>query len=477
MNRSAVAIAVVIVSGLAGVGAGAYSGRDRTGERLPDWVRIAGKAYADRTADEIRPDVAARADALLVRKVILIVAPPDSKRRMWTVSRKALGERADVEGTIRAAFSAARSESLWGRLTRRVIHRDPIDIPMQRTVDGEAVRKYLVRNVQGVVTKPARSARMTLRAGKPQIIPEEPGSTLDLESSVSAIVELLRAGDGERVNLPLKPLEPDVTADDAQGIEAEIARFETHYRERGNRRLNLELACSRINGSIIKPGGVFSYNDTVGPRVAEAGFKMAPVIVQGRMEPGMGGGICQVSSTLYNAALLAGLGVVRRQHHAFPVHYLPAGRDATVVYGAIDLKLKNTSDRAVGIVADGSNGKVVIRVFGTPSPGRTISIERSGISSWAAPVKTIQDPTLPAGKTIVRDKGHAGHRVSVWRVVRENGRLVRRELISRDVYAAFPRIVVQGTGPAAPAPPAQRPSPAPGTSAVVRPLPPAGLTP
>ena len=449
MNRRAVTVAVITISALLGLMNAAYARRDRSDERLPDWVRIAGQTYGGQSADEVRTNLRERMSALLSRQVVLVAAPPEGRRRMWTVTRRALGETIDVDGMAAAAFAAARGESLWGRITRHIVQRDPVEIPIRRSVDAGILRQYLARNVRDTMTVESRSARLTLRAGKPVILPEKAGLMLEMEASVAAVTEFLLADAAERVDLILKTVVPEVSAADARGIVSEIAHFETSYREKGNRRMNLELACAKINGTIIKPGGVFSYNAVVGPRVAEAGFRMAPVIVRGRMEPGMGGGICQVSSTLYNAALLADLGVVRRQHHAFPVHYLPAGRDATVVYGAIDLKLKNTSDTAVGIIADGSNGKVKVRFFGTPKPGRTISIERTAVSSWAAPVQTVSDPTLPAGKTVVRDSGRAGHRVTVWRVVRENGRVVRREMISRDVYRAFPRVIARGTGPSA----------------------------
>jgi len=183
----------------------------------------------------------------------------------------------------------------------------------------------------------------------------------------------------------------------------------------------------------------------VGPRDAENGFRMAPVIVRGRLVPGMGGGICQVSTTLYNAVLLADLKVVRREHHAFPVHYVPAGRDATVAYGSIDFQFENNSDGPIALAADGRGGQVVIRVLGRPVPGRTVSLERTGVSSWAAPLQTVRDASLPSGTKRTVDKGHAGHRVTVWRVVKEGGRVVRREVVSRDHYRAFPRVMAVGT--------------------------------
>ncbi len=466
MNRRLVAAIVVCVWAVAGAISAAGARLDRGGDTLPDWVAIHGRTYAGKSADELAESLETVAAGRLAERVILIVTLPEGRRRMWQPTLKMLGERVDISATVKAAFDAARSEGVWGRLTRRFVHRDPVAVGLVVRLDDAALTRYLKYIVSPTITRPGKPARMVLVSGKPSIIQDRPGLALDIDASAAAVRELLAGRKGDRVDLVTRVAPASVTVAEASGIIAEIARFETHYRERGNRRENLELACAKINGTIIKPGGVFSYNETVGPRVAEAGFKMAPVIVRGRMEPGIGGGICQVSSTLYNAALLAGLGVVTRSHHAFPVHYLPAGRDATVAYGAIDLKLRNTTDTAVGVVADGSNGRVVVRLFGTPVPGRTISIERTGIGSWPAPVKTVSDPSLPIGKTVTLDRGHSGHRVTVWRVIKQDGRVVQRELLSRDVYRAFPKVVARGTAlPAAPSgsPPVAGPTTSPGT--------------
>lgn len=439
------AVTAVCLGAIAGGISVASARLERGGERLPDWIRIEGRAYTGKSADEVSAALAPVATGRLAERIILIVTLPEGRRRMWQPTRKMLGGRADIRGTVNAAFAAARDEGIWGSLTRRFVEREPIAVPLAVSYDAGTLERYLTRIVSPTIARPGKPARMVLVAGKPQITPDRPGLTLDADASASAVRDFLMAGSGDRVALITKTVPASVTVGDATGIVSEIARFETHYSERGNRRKNLELACAKINGTIIKPGGVFSYNETVGPRVAEAGFKPAPVIVRGRMEPGIGGGICQVSSTLYNAAMLAGLAVVSRTHHAFPVHYVPPGRDATVAYGSIDLKLRNQSSTAIGVAADGSNGRVVVRLFGTPVPNRTIAIERTGIGSWAAPVKTVYDPSLPAGKTVTLDRGHAGHRVTVWRVIKQDGRMVDRHILSRDVYRAFPRVVARGT--------------------------------
>ena len=159
--------------------------------------------------------------------------------------------------------------------------------------------------------------------------------------------------------------QPAVSEEALKEIDGELGHYTTHFGGTGaNRGSNIAIAAGRIDGTLLAPNEVFSYNKIVGPRIASAGFKDAPVILKGELVPGIGGGICQVSSTLYNAALLSNLKIVRRSHHAFPVHYLPAGRDATVVDGSIDFQFQNNTDSPIYIRASATRGTLSFRILG-----------------------------------------------------------------------------------------------------------------
>jgi vancomycin resistance protein YoaR len=253
------------------------------------------------------------------------------------------------------------------------------------------------------------------------------------------------------LTLKAQPSRPTVTAADLRRVDGLLGSFTTRFGGTGrNRGSNISLAASRIDGTVLAPGEIFSYNRTVGPRVESAGFRDAPVIIKGELVPGVGGGICQVSSTLYNAALLADLKIVHRAHHAFPVHYLPAGRDATVVDGAIDLRFQNDSDAPVCISAAARRGRLTFRIFGKTVPGRSVRIALANHSVQPPGTETVLDRTVKPGGRVIKDKGHAGHRVTVYRIVEINGLEASREVISRDRYRPFPRIVLVGPKPAKP---------------------------
>lgn len=264
------------------------------------------------------------------------------------------------------------------------------------------------------------------------------------------------------LTLPLTPLKPTVAAANLASVDGELSSFSTRFGGSGRSRgSNIVLAAERINGTCLAPGEVFSYNDIVGPRDESAGFRTAPVIVHGELVPGMGGGVCQVSSTLYNAVLLADLKVMRRSHHAFPVHYLPAGRDATVAYGAIDFRFQNSTPAPIIVAASAARGRLTFRIFGEKTPGREVAIALLNQGRQPAGVEIVRDPQVAAGRRIVKDKGHIGRRVTVYRIVRQNGAVVAKEIISRDHYRPFPRVVIVGTRGAVRSKPANKAASAP----------------
>jgi len=420
--------------------------RQRAEPTLPDWLTIAGQRVAGLNRGGALRALEGWADTQRKRRFTLIVALPQAPRRMWTVRRSALGAEPDLNAMVSRAFQVVDSESVMDRLSRWLGRGEAANIEPIWRINKETASILIRSQIAKLVDRPPVDARLTMNNGVLAVAPDQPGLRLDMGGAIEIVTDALTKHDTDEAELPVVSVPARITAEEAATIRHQLASFSTHYSEKGNRKRNLEVACQRINGTIVEPGGVFSYNAVVGPREAEFGFRLAPVIVRGRMEPGMGGGVCQVSSTLYNAALLAGLEVVARTHHAFPVHYVPPGRDATVVYDAIDLKLRNASRGHVGFLADAQGQQVRIRVFGAEPLPYAISIERSNISSWGPRTTTVADRDLPAGKRVVRDNGRSGHRVTVWRIYRQDGKIIRRELVSRDTYRAFPRVVAVGVG-------------------------------
>ncbi len=229
-----------------------------------------------------------------------------------------------------------------------------------------------------------------------------------------------------------------------------LSAYTTHYNTGDvSRSKNVALATSLIDGTILLPGDEFSYNGTVGERTAEAGFSIAHVYVNGETVDGMGGGICQVSSTLYNSVLYADLKVTERLNHQLTVGYVPLGQDATVDYGNIDFKFVNDTDYPIKIDAKTTGGgALTIKLLGyRDDPTFDVKIQNTTISVIPSPEEEIEDPTLPEGERKYEKKGGSGAVVETYKTVTRNGETTRT-FVSKSVYGAGKSVVRVGTGPA-----------------------------
>ncbi len=176
---------------------------------------------------------------------------------------------------------------------------------------------------------------------------------------------------------------------------------------------------------------------------------MAGVYKKGKHDVDVGGGICQVSTTLYNAALFANLKILQRHNHSMPVPYVPPGQDATVDYGALDLAIENNTASSIAICSEYHPGRLTFRILGKRDPGMKVKIESTGKQRWDPGTQLISDPTLPAGQKKVIDKGAAGESVKTYRVVYREGKEVRRESLGTSYYKGGQKIVAVGGSPVA----------------------------
>lgn len=242
--------------------------------------------------------------------------------------------------------------------------------------------------------------------------PSENGT--DFAISLDDAKNLLKEEKDEYV-IPLKVLYPSVTTN-MIGTEAFpdlLSEFSTKYAASNkNRTTNLILASKKINGTVLMPGETFSYNKVVGARTIQAGYKEAPIYVSGRVEDGIGGGICQITTTLYNAVLYANLDIVERSNHQFVPSYAGPSRDATVVYGAIDFKFKNNRDYPIKITCSVSGGIATFKIWGLKSDNDY----------------EVQITSRTTGKTSTAIYSEA------YKTLKKNGAVVSTTLLSKDTY-------------------------------------------
>ena len=277
-----------------------------------------------------------------------------------------------------------------------------------------------------------------------QVYPEEKGIDFDVENAREILKE-----DKEEYIIPLIITEPEVTLDDlgTKAFPDQLATFTTRYDVSDvDRTTNLVLAIKKINGTVLRSGEEFSYNKVVGARTVAAGYKNAKIYSAGQVVDGLGGGICQVSSTLYNAALLANLEITERRNHQFVTSYVEAGRDATVVYGSTDFKFKNTRKYPIRIVATAKNGILTMTIYGIKEENEyTFKFTPKVLATTPYQTQYIDDDTLPEGTEKVKQKGAVGKKVQTTITKLLNGKVVSSEVLSVDTYTPMTRIILRGT--------------------------------
>ena len=279
------------------------------------------------------------------------------------------------------------------------------------------------------------------------VYPEVKGISFDLEKAKEMLKE-----DKDEYVIKLTITNPKVTLDKI-GPEAfpdKLATFSTRYDVSDkDRTTNLELACNKINGTVVLSGDTFSYNKVVGARTAGAGYKNAKIYEAGKVVDGIGGGICQISSTLYNAVLNANLEIVERKNHQFVTSYVEPGMDATVVYGLTDFKFKNTRQYPVRVVATAKNGIATVTIYGIKEDKEyTFKFDVKRVATIPSTTEYIDDSTLPAGTEKVEQKGTNGLKTETYMTKLLNGKAISTTLVSKDTYNAMTRIIRRGTGPA-----------------------------
>ena len=276
-----------------------------------------------------------------------------------------------------------------------------------------------------------------------KIYPDVDG--IDLLVSVEEAQKLVEQEEKEEYNFELKITEADITIDEI-GTEAFpylISQFTTKYdASNRNRSTNLQIAAEKINGKVLMPGEEFSFNKIVGKRTVEAGYKDAAIYADGGVVDGLAGGICQISSTLYNSVLLANLQITERRNHSFTTSYSPAGRDATVVWGTTDFRFINSRSYPIKIESSVKNGIAEFKIHGMQEETE-YEVRILPVRTQSIPYITTyeEDPSIAPEQQVIKQAGHSGCKVTTYKELRLNGEVVLKEPISNDTYQPMRTII------------------------------------
>ena len=400
--------------------------------------------------DEARTAVAQYRDEYLQRTVEV-----DVNGKTVSATLEQLGYNCEVGDVIAKAMQVGKDGNPFTNYAKiREIATTPLVYKLKYDAKEKKIRTFVNKKCKKKCAK-AKNAKVKRENGTFVYTDAKEGSTIDVDST--AAVEQAKSGDAIRVKADVTIQEPTVTKDLASRCKDKIGSFQTNFNA-GNvsRSKNLSNAARLINDHVIYPGETFSVHDTISPLTEENGYYAAPSYSNGEVVDSIGGGVCQVSTTLYNAVLKAELEVVERSPHSMVVSYVKPSMDAAIAGDYKDFKFRNDTEVPIYIEGGVYSGTIYFNIYGeeTRSDDREVTFESETTQTMQPGAdKITYDKTKPASYTKVTQEAHVGYKAVLWKIVKENGK-TKKTQINSSTYQAVPRYVTKGAAEGTPATPA-----------------------
>ena len=342
-----------------------------------------------------------------------------------------------THGTTKWTITAGEIASYMG-FTSKDVNGVSTLVP---EMDATKLQPLLAQVEPAVASEPV-NATFEADSTKAWVVDGKDGEQLDVEATAQAITAATLKSGERTVEAITKKKAPDFTTQEAKamGISDLLSTYTTKYTGTGNRQVNVKITTQYATGIMLAPGEEYNFDKQIGPRTAARGYKLAPGIVgPNTLEDVLGGGICQVSTTMFNAAIEAGLKITERHNHSIFITHYPKGRDATVTVGGKNLRFKNDTDHYVWIRGVSTGAVTTISMYGTKD-GRTVAINVGdfyGVTGKST--VTVLDATLKSGKSEVLDKGQTGKSLKTTYVVTRDGQVIT----SQTFISSWPMYPVQ----------------------------------
>jgi len=409
-----------------------------------DGILIQGYDVAGLNDLQVKKKLSPFIEEILSQNILLI--SPD-KKQVWITSYHEMGleialDKAIAEGLIKGnkGFFLKR---WWNKLK---IKREKHDIPLELEINYEIAVEEILKLTNSLVKDP-QDARITINSeNKVIIISDISGIGIDMESVLRQLEIALKLQGPLSVVIKTKEIKAKIIADDIRkmNVETLLGQFTTWFNpQKKNRSQNIKMAAQALDEFLLPPGEEFSFNKIVGPRTKEAGYNDAPIILNNQFVEGIGGGVCQVSSTLYNVLLRANLFVTERHPHSLPIRYVPKGMDAAVVYGLKDLKFINNTQGYIFFKTYVGQGTLTMKIFGAIQEDNQVEIISIVEKTFMPETIFKNKPDLLIGQIIVEQQGNQGYIVRVERIVRDNkNNILVQEILSRDYYPPVNKVIL-----------------------------------
>ena len=367
--------------------------------------------------------------------------------KMWDLNPNELNISYNINDTIKNAYNANRDSYFFNNLseTLQSYFGKKNNIQIKLDYSKDKIKENL-EEISKEIDVQVQDAKLNISGSNISVEEEKYGITLNIDKTLKNILKELESGKVE-IELTVDTVEPQIKKEQLKEVDTLLGSHSTKFKSSVvGRTTNIKLATDRTSNVLLMPGDTFSYNEHTGKRTVENGYKNAPVIVQGVMQEGIGGGVCQVSTTLYNAVLYSGLELVNNKNHSIPSSYAEKGRDATVTDGGIDFVFKNNYEYPVYVKNYVSGNYVTCQIYGSSKNKQNIQIATSldGVSS--ALIKKVEDPTLPKGEEKELEKGRDAYTVSTFRIYKDsNGNIIKKVKVATSYYPKKQGVIAIGT--------------------------------
>jgi len=414
----------------------------RDQQRILEGVTISGIDVGNLTQNEAKELIDKEANSILSQTLKLKVGQHSPE-----VKLEDLGIDVNVESALQEAYEIGRSGSIVEKVLAKSSARQGININLSQNIDENKLSETLKGTLEEF-SDPATDATFQITTDNSMIIKKEHvGLIIDSESLIAKIKEINIYKLVSELDVELKEQVPLITA--AQLEEQKITGLLSSYTTRFDpaqtaRSENVKIAARAMDMAIIKPGDTLSFNKIVGERTVAGGYKDAYIIVNGEFVPGLAGGICQVSSTLYNTGLLANLAVTQRSNHDLAISYVPLGQDATVAYPDLDLKFNNNTGGYLLVRTRMNYNTITIELYGSVKPGQEVFIANTIESTIPSVEQRLVDETMAHGASVLKQQGQPGYNVKSTRTVKVNGVTKITEPLSKSHYVPLPKIFSVG---------------------------------
>ncbi len=435
--------------------AGPAYGKERT---LPDGFFVGEVSLGGMTEEQARQAIAAEAGRLSGRRITLDIAGNPS-----SVTAEKLGVSWSNEDVVEKAMDQISSGNLVRQyMVRKDTEKNPVRIPLETRVDEGKVESFVKSQTEGLMAEP-QNASIIRVDGAFQITPGVSGKVVDVAATKMALDQALlnQAGDEVIAAAVVAERQPDIVEEDLASIGDVLGTFTTDFSSSGSSRSgNLSNGASKINGHVLMPGETLSGYECMHPFTTANGYYTAAAYEGGRVVDSIGGGVCQIATTLYNAALRAELEITQRQNHSMVVGYVKPSMDAAIAGTVKDIQITNNYSTPIYVEGYTENRKLTFTIYGkeTRPENRTVEYVSETLSSISpgAPAEQV-DPSMAPGSRRQVQSAHRGVKSRLWKVVTVDGVETERTLLHTDTYNASKAIVL--VGPPAPVPVPAEPQP------------------